>query len=429
MNFSLKGRILRLSSESPALIHHAPLISHCNSEGRTAANLLMPHTRRTLRSWSATAHIWLGLTAGLLVCVLSISGAVIAFRPQIEDARGPKVASAQQCRGITDPDRAAQSVSAYAPGAHIERIVFPVDAEGYWRLQIADARHVVSRVAYDPCSAKVLGQINVRWLDWLVDLHHNLLAGKTGRLVVGAFGIALFLMSLSGLFVWVMSKPKWRRALRIQTTGSTRRVVFDLHRSVGLIAMVMILVQSSTGIWLAYPKALRAALGRLAPVDSARKVTTKKDKTKGHNGSPDISALLRAASEALPDGNLRELRLPDADAKSVQVKFWRVGDIRASGNNTVTVDTSKATVTSVERFSDLPPAQKLIEGITPIHYGEWGGIGYRILLSAAGLVPPALFVSGFLIWWLPKRGAAKRARVASSDRALALSHRRLAAKS
>jgi uncharacterized iron-regulated membrane protein len=355
----------------------------------------------------------------LLVSVLSISGAVIAFRPQIEDALGPKSAFAHRCSRLADPDRAPQSVSAYAPGAHIERIVFPVDAEGYWRLQIADSRRVVSRVAYDPCSAKVLGQVNVRWLDWLVDLHHNLLAGKTGRLVVGAFGIALLLMSLSGVFVWLMSKPKWRRALRIQTTGPTRRLVFDLHRSVGLIAVLVILAQSFTGIWLAYPKTLRAAVGWLVPVESARKVAKKKDKAKGHDGPAAISAL-RAASEAVPDGSPRELRLPDADAKSAQVRFWRAGDIRASGNNTVTLDSSKATVISVERFSDLPPAQKLIEGITPIHYGEWGGIGSRSLLSAAGLVPPVLFVSGFLIWWLPKRAAAKRAGVPSSDRAVAL---------
>jgi uncharacterized iron-regulated membrane protein len=383
----------------------------------------MGQTRRYLRSWSATAHTWLGLTAGLLVSVLSISGVVIAFRPQIEDALGPKIASAQRCNGLADPDRAAQSVSAYAPGAHIERIVFPADSESYWRLQISDARHVISRVAYDPCSAEVLGQVNVRWLDWLVDLHHNLLAGKTGRLVVGAFGIALLFMSLSGLFVWLMSKPNWRRALRIQTTGSTRRVVFDLHRSMGLIAMLVILAQSFTGIWLAYPKTLRAAVGWLVPVDSARKVAKKKkDKTKGQEGPAAISALLHAASEAVPDGNPRELRLPDADAKSAQVRFWRTGDIRASGNNTVTLDYSKATVIAVERFSDLPPAQKLIEGVTPIHYGEWGGIGSRILLGAAGLVPPILFVSGFLIWWLPKRAAARRAGVASSERAVALSH-------
>jgi uncharacterized iron-regulated membrane protein len=380
----------------------------------------MRQTRRYFRSWSATAHTWLGLTAGLLVSVLSISGAVIVFRPQIEDALGPKIASAQRCTGVADPDRAAQSVSAYAPGAHLERIVFPVDAEGYWRLQIADSHRVVSRVAYDPCSGKVLGQVNVRWLDWLVDLHHNLLAGKTGRLVVGAFGIAVLLMSLSGVFVWLMSKPKWRRALSIQTTGPARRLVFDLHRSVGLIAILLILVQSFTGIWLAYPKTLRAAVGWLVPVESARKVAKKKDRTKAHDGPAAISALLRAASEAVPDGSPRELRLPDADAKSPQVRFWRAGDTRASGNNTVTLNSSNATVISVERFSDLPPAQKLIEGVTPIHYGEWGGIGSRILLSAAGLVPPVLFVSGFLIWWLPKRAAAKRAGVAPSDRAVAL---------
>jgi uncharacterized iron-regulated membrane protein len=372
-----------------------------------------------LRSWSAWTHTWLGLTAGLLFCLLSISGAIIVFRPQIEDPWGPKATSPGVCTGSADADEAARIVKEYSPGSRIERITFPADSQGSWRFQIADAHEGVRRLAYDPCSQKVLGVTNIRWVDWMVDLHHNLLAGKTGRQVVGAIGIGLLLISLSGLIVWLVSNPRWRTALQINRSGSFRRMVFDVHRSAGLAAMLVILVQSVTGIWLSYPKTLRNSLSWFVSVGSsqkaAKKATKEKDKAHGHGGEAKISALILAASRALPDGKLYELRLPDAGGKSVQARMWRAGDVRAIGNNIITLNTSNATVISIDRFADQPPAQKAIESITPIHYGEWGGLGARILLGAAGLVPPVLLISGFLIWWLPKRIRARKAAVLPSE--------------
>jgi uncharacterized iron-regulated membrane protein len=34
-----------------------------------------------------------------------------------------------------------------------------------------------------------------------------------------------------------------------------------------------------------------------------------------------------------------------------------------------------------------------------LHYTEWGGLPFRMLCAAAGLLTPVLFVTGFLIWW------------------------------
>jgi uncharacterized iron-regulated membrane protein len=360
--------------------------------------------RRTLRKWSAQAHTWLGLACGAFICVMSVSGAIIAFRPQIEDALTPKRAAAANCTA-EDADRAAMAVNEYAPGSRIERIAFPSETNGAWRLQIA-GDHGTARLAYDPCSGKVLGPGNVAWLEWTVDLHHNLLAGKTGRRFTGVIGIALLLMSFSGFIVWMQSNPRWRD-LRIQSADSTRRLVFDVHRSIGIVAMLAITGQAFTGVWLAYPQTMKAALGRWLPAKAAGK----KEKKAKRSAGATISAYLRVAAQAVPDGAFAELKMPDADGKSVQVRMRRAGDLRPGGNNTVTLDPSTAAVLSVERFADLTPLQKVVESVTPLHYGELGGIGYRVLLSVLGLVPLLLFVSGFLIWWIPRRLRAKKKSV------------------
>jgi uncharacterized iron-regulated membrane protein len=41
--------------------------------------------------------------------------------------------------------------------------------------------------------------------------------------------------------------------------------------------------------------------------------------------------------------------------------------------------------------------------------GEWGGLTVRVIYGAAGFAAALLMVTGFLLWWLPKRakGAAR----------------------
>jgi uncharacterized iron-regulated membrane protein len=377
----------------------------------------MANIRRSLRNWSVLAHTWIGLSAGLLFCVLSISGAIIVFRPQIEMALAPRPVRPAACTGSRDADAAVRVVEEYAPGSRVDRIAFPSgtlsndspsnDSPDVWRFQMSRDGSV-QHLAYDACTQRVLGAANVAWVDWLVDLHHNLLMGRAGRRLTGTIGVALLLMSLSGFLIWLVSNPRWRTAFRINTKVSLHRFAFDAHRSLGLVAMAVILTQSATGIWLAYPDALRGALGSIVAVDSKVKAAKKKDKVHGKSQRATISALILAVRTAMPDGKLVELRLPDTAGKSVQARVWRAGDPRAAGNNTVTLNASTATVISIDKFADYPPAGKAVDLITPIHYGEWGGLGARVLLAAAGLMIPVLLISGVLIWWLPKRLKARK---------------------
>jgi uncharacterized iron-regulated membrane protein len=357
------------------------------------------------------AHTWLGLSAGLLFCVLSISGSIIVFRPQIEKAMGPKPTRPATCVASSrDADEALRIIEAYEPGSRVDRIGFMEYAPDVWRFQLTrDEGRSVAYIAYDACTRQVLGAANVAWVDWLVDLHHNLLIGKTGRHLTGIIGMALLLMSISGLIIWLVSNPRWQTALRINTGASFHRFAFDSHRSFGLAAMVVLVAQSLTGIWLAWPETMRAALNSIVTVDAELKPAKKKEKARKPGDPPHLSALILAVSKAMPDGRLAELRLPGSPGKPVQARVLRPGDPRSTGNNTITLNASTAAIISIDRFADRPPAGKAVEWITPIHYGEWGSLGARILLAAAGLMLPVLLISGVLIWWLPKRVRARKA--------------------
>jgi uncharacterized iron-regulated membrane protein len=47
------------------------------------------------------------------------------------------------------------------------------------------------------------------------------------------------------------------------------------------------------------------------------------------------------------------------------------------------------------------------------HFGRFGGLGVRTLWVVLGLLPAALFVTGFIVWW---RRSARRGRPTEAER-------------
>jgi uncharacterized iron-regulated membrane protein len=341
---------------------------------------------------------------------MGLTGAVLAFRPQIESALWPKVAHRTACPAF-DPDKAMALVNEFVHKPAVDRIAFPVAPNDPFIFQLQKPSTI--RVVYDGCSNRVIGIANIGWLDWLVDLHHNLLAGKTGRSVTGALGVALLFSNLSGLFVWVTSSR--RRGVTIDSNASARRIVYDLHRSAGLLAALVLIVEAFTGVGLAYPQLLHSALARFDKTSLSRKQQKVSQKRTHRAINVSLADAIRIAQQALPEGTFRELRGLGGDTKQIQARFWCPGDIRSSGNNVVYLNAAGTQVVSVVRFADQPASSRLSDLFTAIHYGEWGGSAARILLTSTGISLALLFVSGFLIRWWPKRKKPTAAIPAQKD--------------
>src|SRR5579871_4326098 len=70
-------------------------------------------------------------------------------------------------------------------------------------------------------------------VEWIVNLHENLLAGTAGRAVVGAGGACLALVGISGMILWWPGIEHWRRSLTIDWKASAARLNWDLHNTLG----------------------------------------------------------------------------------------------------------------------------------------------------------------------------------------------------
>jgi uncharacterized iron-regulated membrane protein len=247
-------------------------------------------------------------------------------------------------------------------------------------------------------------------MDWLVDLHHNLWAGHTGRQVAGAFGLALLLSAATGLIVWLCGRPDLRTAFLIRLR-SPQRAWRDWHRAVGLAAMLVLGLEAYTGLWLCFPDAMRATLTAFVPVP--------KDARPPRPGPADVrtpkaslAVVMASAIAAVPDGRVREIRLPE-DYGNVQVRMWRPGDFRSLGNNVVTVSNVTGRVITVDLYARKTTPQRFVQAMAGLHYAEWGGTMATCIYVGGGIATLLLFATGIMVWLRTDVTKARRARAAA----------------
>jgi uncharacterized iron-regulated membrane protein len=100
-----------------------------------------------------------------------------------------------------------------------------------------------------------------RALDWLTDLHDNLLSGLDGRTVNGIGAFLVVWLACTGAVIWWPGIRNWKRSLTIQRKTRLARFNWDLHSAAGFWCLLLVLTWGISGINLCFPGTLNFLLG------------------------------------------------------------------------------------------------------------------------------------------------------------------------
>lgn len=103
-------------------------------------------------------------------------------------------------------------------------------------------------------------------VEWVVNLHANLLLGSTGRLVNGIGALCLTVLCLTGAMIWWPGLRNWRRSLTVNWRAHFARINWDLHSALGFWCFFFVLVWGLSGIYFSFPR-LFDALFLIDPAD------------------------------------------------------------------------------------------------------------------------------------------------------------------
>ncbi|WP_235531606.1 PepSY domain-containing protein [Sphingomonas sp. Leaf67] len=362
-------------------------------------------------------HWFLGITAGLVLAVMGVTGASLSFEPEILAAlnRDRPVAAGTRLSGPVLAERFA----AQKPGATITRLTVPPDSSeptlvGY-TLPGSKERHV-ERI--DPATGRLTGTLKGSAVfEMMEDLHRWLAlpddGDGIGRQITGFSAIALIYFALSGLYLrWPKRPLDWRNWFVLDLRKTGRNLYRALHAVVGGWVLVFYLISGLTGLWWSYDwyrdgvKAMLVAqVAENKPVKGAK---------------ADLS-LAWWGFERATEGRRYDRIIASVRDNQVQFRAKLPGARHDRVTDELTIDGTSGAVVSATPYAMRTVGEDIVTSVYELHRGAYFGVAGRIAILLASLSMPLFTITGFLLYFARRRRKAALAAVVgdTSDRPVA----------
>jgi uncharacterized iron-regulated membrane protein len=412
--------------------------------------------RRTFRYWLQQLHLWVGLILLLPLVMMGITGAVLVYAHDIEHLLGqgdPPVKTAgewQSAAKLIDAAKAANSepgripiavrwpievgepaaVRLSRPGMANERPQFRGGQQGGQQGGQATGAPAQGRVPtqspfagslqilIDPVSLQVLQtqQAMTGWVRFFHDLHgHIFIPGGVGREIVGWLGVAMLVLGCSGLYLWWPKPGQWKAAFQVRRKAKGLRLNRELHGAVGIWSLVIFMLVNFTGVYLAFPQQLSAAVNTVWPGRDMRAAMFQARVEPMRGTAPmDVDEAVELARARVPGTRFLNAFLSVRPDQALRVGLIRPGHEEGAPIITVIIDPYRKSVVDVFDPQAMSTGEKIIAWQRALHYGIGLGGVYKFLVFVSGVIIPIFAVTGFLMWWIKRRNrrAGERARQA-----------------
>ena len=350
-------------------------------------------------------HFYAGLVCIPFIVVLSITGPIYLFKPQIEaaiDARYDHLAFTAPVRPAADMIAAAEHA---VPGGRFKAIEVRPDDHDAARIIVQKGGDKI-RVYVHPQDLSILKQVpeDSRFMNVVKTIHGELFAGRFGQVIVELAASWAIVMVLSGLYLGWPRQATGLAGVLWPRLNMGRRIFWrDIHAVAGIYISGLALFLLLTGlpwtyVWgngfkavrsLGQPPAAQAwSQGRHDEHQSAKAEGTK---------PADLTQL-----DAMID-MVRALNVPPPVILSAPAKgiLWKVTS--DSGNRpqrfTLTLEPTMLEVIGREDFADKNLLDRIVGVGTAAHEGQLFGWPNQLLglVTALGLL--TLCVTGVIMWW------------------------------
>jgi sulfite reductase (NADPH) flavoprotein alpha-component len=389
----------------------------------------MPLPIPSLRAVLFRLHWALGLTAGLVLALMGLTGALMSYEEAITAfANRDRLAVHAPERPALPPAALAARIDAQAGGRIANMLTLSDDPRASVHVRFArdpETRARPPSVYADPYDGTLLGPVRLEAAFATIrDLHRWLLlpggSKGWGRTITGACTLALLAFLATGLYLRWPQVHRWRIWLRPALSRPGRPRWWSLHAVAGTWLLPVYLVIALSGLTWSYPSFKDAAAWLLAGRPDAAKPARPAGR-KAAAGTPadmagDMTADGAAVDRAWADFRARTggeagtavLTLPGADAKVIRIRWLPKGVDAPSARNEARYDPATGALLASERAADAPLGRRLLENILEVHRGRFFGGLFALLFCLAALAMPGFAATGLTLYVLRRRAAARR---------------------
>lgn len=349
-------------------------------------------------------HHWAGLYAGILIGLLSLTGALAVFIPEIDGLVLKYHYNASSSPGDTDGPQfgtAVDSLKRIFPAYSSLSIQLPEKSGHVAEVNLVDRPPEGKANRYnffiDTGADRVVGQRDRQnsLANYLRQIHVRLYEGNWGRQLVGIGGLALVVLAVTGLLIYgnFMKKQAWPE---IRKRGNLRILMADWHKLLGISALAFNLMIAVTGAWLGLqpwlmrwfdiktPNAYQAPVIMEPEADKALEI--------------DWDEALAAARKDFPELKPRYIVPSSNGSGTIVMRGSIAGTVYERNINMVAI--SKEGYAPLFRYDvrQKPFSHKLYFVQEALHFGDFGGLTLKVIYAVLGLASGFLSISGFVVY-------------------------------
>lgn len=352
-------------------------------------------------------HLWAGLIVSLVWIVAALTGAILAFRSELDVLLHPRLLRVVPGASRITADAAVAAVLAARPGDTAKFVRFPAHPAATYEIQVENR----IQVFVNPFTGEVLGARD-RDRGFLGDvdrLHRFLLAGPIGKVVVDICTVGSVFVLLTGLYLWIPKSTRMLIAsLKLNFRLRGRASWLNWHMVVGIYAAVFLVISSVTALPLAYGW-VKNSLFTLTGSDPAPKPPDS-EASRGRSRI-SIEAAWQAALRHTPHFREALLRIPVSEHDPMNFYMIAAAEIHAEARSTLFIDAYTGAVLAYTPYREHSAGLKLFYALKSLHLATFGGRAVQLLLVAAMLTVPVLVVTG--AWMYYRRKFKSPARTAA----------------
>lgn len=359
-------------------------------------------------------HWFFGITAGLVLALMGITGALYSFEEEILDALNSDVLFVQpQAHQLS----LADMVSKVEAQGKDTVGMFRIDADGDRIAQVwfkpAPGQRRGEMHNFNPYTGEFTEDaVGQDFFGFILNLHRFLAAGQYGKQVTAACTLILVFFCLSGLYLrWPRKPLNWRVWLTMDWAKKGRSFNWDLHSVFGTWCLFIYLILAITGLMWSYdwfsngmtkligdaPVAGEQRRGGGGPRPAPAKDATKE--TAAANSTPNYDAIWQTIqSTAGPDLKTYNLRMPQAPGQMATVFYILKSAPHPRALNQITLDPANGELKAVSRYTEKSLGAQLLISNYAIHTGSYFGLTGRIIATVASLLMPLFFITGWLLY-------------------------------
>ncbi|MDR7693457.1 PepSY-associated TM helix domain-containing protein [Riemerella anatipestifer] len=383
-------------------------------------------SKNTFKKIIGKLHLWLGLSVGMVVFIVSITGATYVFKDEIENLlrkevihHGEKNIEHKTTLSLSVLEQRVNEQTKEPYPIHWAEI--PLDKTKSYKFNYYEknpkAWHyfdelVVYKTAYvNPFTGEVLKVYDekysffniVKFIHWSF-----LLKSDWGTYVVGIPILVFIFMLISGIILW-WPKNKKARKQRIwfqwKNIKSWRRKNYDLHSILGFYSSLVAFIIAVTGVFYSFFIVQTVVYfifsgGDIEPPDFSQYAT---QAPKEMRNEKTLDKIAQQVEMLFPNAYGYSLdfgheHMDDHEHENFSV-FVKELSYSYHKNHSVIFDENSGELLKVHRHNDKNLGEKAIAANYDIHVGAIFGIWSKILAFVVSLVCASLPITGFLVWW------------------------------